>query len=347
MKKVAGNKRSASTATAAPDAAAMKGKKTAAGASAAAVDLKKTNGDWMKSTIKAAQLDKLREEGMLPPSDQLFVRAPSPKEVLPEPRANERVCFAEFLPRGFSLPLHDFVRGLLFAYGVQIHDLTPNGILHIACFITLCECFLGVAPSWALWKSIFMVRPNNRGGRTYPVGGLQIQVRSDTRYFALKPVDSAQGWRKRWFYVRVDQEGVPAFSTAGIAARTKAWDHELSTEEMAEAAPLLETIGGLLNSVTGVHLLATFVKMRVWPLRARAHPMWQYEGPLDSTRMNKEELSRSELVAHVRSITSTKSSEPCNVDCPVTPYGAEKPLPEVSESIEFMISCFCYSYAYL
>ena len=89
-------------------------------------------------------------------------------------------------------------------------------------------------------------------------------------------------------------------------------------------------------------LIATFVKMRVWPLRARAHPMWEYEGALDATRMSKEELSKNELVSHVRSITSTKSSEPCNVDCPVDPYGAEKPLPEVSESIEFMISCFCY-----
>ena len=109
MKKATGNKRSASTAAAAPDAAAMKGKKTAASTSAAAVDLKKTNGDWTESTLKETQLDKLREEGLLPPSDQLLVRAPSPKEVLPEPRANERVCFAELLPRGFSLPLHDLV----------------------------------------------------------------------------------------------------------------------------------------------------------------------------------------------------------------------------------------------
>ena len=100
---------------------------------------------------------------------------------------------------------------------------------------------------------------------------------------------------------------------------------------MAEAAPLLETIGGLLNSVTGVHLLATFVKMRVWPLRARAHPMWEYEGALDATRMSKEELSKSELVSNVRSITSTKSSEPCNVDCPVTSYGPDRPLEEVTE----------------
>ena len=111
---------------------------------------------------------------------------------------------------------------------------------------------------------------------------------------------------------------------------------------MAEAAPLLETIGGLLNSVTGVHLIATFVKMRVWPLCARAHPMWEYEGALDATRMSKEELSKSELVSHVRFITSTKSSEPCNVDCPIDPYRAEKPLLEVSEPIECMISFYYF-----
>ena len=171
----------------------------------------------------------------------------------------------------------------MYAYGVQILDFTPNGIMHIACFMVLCECFLGVSPSWALWKSIFMVRPNNRGGRTYPVSSFGIQVRSDTRYFALKPVDSAQGWRKRWFYVRVDQEGVLPFSTAGILARTNACDHPLSAGETAEAAPLLSKIGELLSSVTGVHLIATFVKMRVWPLRARVHPMWEYEGALDVT----------------------------------------------------------------
>ena len=65
--------------------------------------------------------------------------------------------------------------------------------------------------------------------------------------------------------------------------------------------------------------------------------MWQYEGPLDSTRMNQEELSKNELIAHVRSITSTKASEPCNVDCPVVPYGAEKPLTEVSKFIESLL----------
>jgi hypothetical protein len=73
-------------------------------------------------------------------------------EIIPRPPARFRVLFLAFLLRGFSFPPHPFLRGLLFAYGIQLHDLNPNTILHIACFITLCECFLGIEPHWALWR---------------------------------------------------------------------------------------------------------------------------------------------------------------------------------------------------
>jgi hypothetical protein len=33
-----------------------------------------------------------------------------------------------------------------------------HSILHTACFITLCECFLGTHPHWGLWRRIFFVR---------------------------------------------------------------------------------------------------------------------------------------------------------------------------------------------
>ena len=158
---------------AAAGAAARKSKKQAATASAStATDLKKGEGDWTTSAVKEATLTKLRNDGFLPPADKLRVRAPSAKEVLPEPRDNERVLFVEAVYRGLGFSLHDFVRDLLYAYGVQIHDFTPNGILHIAVYMTLCECFLRVHLSWALWKSIFKVRPYCRGGCTYPAGGL-------------------------------------------------------------------------------------------------------------------------------------------------------------------------------
>ena len=180
-------------------------------------------------------------------------------------------------------------------------------------------------------------------GRTYPVGSFGIQVRGDTRYFALKPVDSAQGWRTKWFYVSTEQAGLPAFSAAKVLEKTKAWAHPLSTEEQAEAAPLLEKIAKMLGTVTGVHLIATFVKLRVWPLRARAHPMWQYEGAHDASRMSPDELSKNELDTDVRSITSIKATDPCNLDCPVTPYGADNPLLEVSLAFMYFLSSgFCH-----
>jgi hypothetical protein len=43
---------------------------------------------------------------------------------------------------------------------VQLHQLTPNSILHIACFITLCESFLGIDPHWVLWKFLFRLCPS-------------------------------------------------------------------------------------------------------------------------------------------------------------------------------------------
>jgi hypothetical protein len=52
--------------------------------------------------------------------------------------------FLAFLLRGLSLPCHEFLCGLLFVYGVQLRQLLPNSILHIACFIT------HVKPSLAL-----------------------------------------------------------------------------------------------------------------------------------------------------------------------------------------------------
>ena len=75
-------------------AAARKSKKQTAVASAStATDLKKGEGDWTSSAVKEVTLTKLRNDGFLPPADRLLVRAPSSKEVLPEPHEKERVLF--------------------------------------------------------------------------------------------------------------------------------------------------------------------------------------------------------------------------------------------------------------
>jgi hypothetical protein len=104
---------------------------------------------WVPSVFVFMQkdLNKARADGLVSDEDQVIF--PS-TERIPKPRDGFRVMFFAFLLRGLSLPAHEFLRGLLFVYGVQLHQLTPNSILHIACFITLCESFLGIDPHFLL-----------------------------------------------------------------------------------------------------------------------------------------------------------------------------------------------------
>jgi hypothetical protein len=108
--------------------------------------------NWVRSAIQKKEVEKARTGGLI--SSQDSIKFPS-TERIPEPPSGYRVMFLSFLLRGLSLPAHEFLRGLLFVYGVQLHQLTPNSILHIACFMTLCESFLGIEPHFLLWCLIF------------------------------------------------------------------------------------------------------------------------------------------------------------------------------------------------
>ena len=95
--------------------------------------------------------------------------------------------FLEFIIRGLSLPLHPFFKGLLCFYGLQLHQLSPNSILHITCFITLCECWLGIEPHFGLFKRLFKLkRQSVSGSLVYDVGGCGIHVDPSATYFDIK-----------------------------------------------------------------------------------------------------------------------------------------------------------------
>jgi hypothetical protein len=102
---------------------------------------------WVPSVFAQKDLAKARADGLISDDDEVIFPI---TERIPKPRNGFRVMFFAFLLRGLSLPAHEFLCGLLFVYGVQLHQLTPNSILHIACFITLCESFLGIDPHFLL-----------------------------------------------------------------------------------------------------------------------------------------------------------------------------------------------------
>jgi hypothetical protein len=132
-----------STVTGAATGAALKKAKTA-DTNAPAI------GNWVQTKFLEKELQSTEKIGILKndPAETL----PAGPKIIPHPPAGFRVLFFAFLLWGFSFPPHPFLCGLLFAYGIQLHDLNPNTILHIACFIMLCECFLGIEHHWALWR---------------------------------------------------------------------------------------------------------------------------------------------------------------------------------------------------
>jgi hypothetical protein len=71
--------------------------------------------NWVRSTITKKEVEKATADGLIAAQDS--IKFPS-TERIPKPSSGYWVMFLAFLLRGFSLPAHKFLCGLLFVYGV-------------------------------------------------------------------------------------------------------------------------------------------------------------------------------------------------------------------------------------
>ncbi|KAK1663141.1 hypothetical protein QYE76_051300 [Lolium multiflorum] len=302
----------------------------------AAVDL--GSAEWERSKITNQDINLLKKLGIS--KKPKAVCFPS-EESYPTPPMGYRVSFVDHLIRGLSAPIHPFLRGLLFVYGLQLHHLTPNSILHISIFITLCEAFLGVQPNWALWKRIFFCRRNGSPNVAYNIGGVVISVRPTVNYFDVKLPDSVQGWRKKWLYIQEENHGcaednIPPFDGAEKILRRRSWDAEATEEEKTSTEALMTRIHELQNTrgkeLSGIQITAYFLRTRVQPLQARKYPLWNYAGDEDIDRLSTD-LEVKDLEKLVRKISSLSKKDPVPSSCRVKPYSATNALPKILENL--------------
>jgi hypothetical protein len=66
----------------------------------------------------------------------------------PAPVDGYTASFVVFYEQGFGTPPLQFL---------ELHHLTPSGVLHIVAFVTLCEANLGIDPEIDLCKYFFHV----------------------------------------------------------------------------------------------------------------------------------------------------------------------------------------------
>ena len=99
----------------------------------------------MVSSVKEEDITELWASGYL--AKEITHRLPTEGQVVPMPKPTERVVFIPHFFRGLGFPLHPFVRGLMYYYRIDFHDLSPNSFLNISVFIVVCESFLRIQPT--------------------------------------------------------------------------------------------------------------------------------------------------------------------------------------------------------
>ncbi|KAK1653002.1 hypothetical protein QYE76_070807 [Lolium multiflorum] len=81
------------------------------------------------------------------------------------------------------------------------------------------------------------------------------------------------------------------------------------------------------KELSGVQIIAYFLRIRVQPLQARKNPLWTYVGANDANRLSND-LSVKDLEKLIRRISSLNKKDPIPSSCRVEPYSSANPLPE-------------------
>jgi hypothetical protein len=94
---------------------------------------------WPFSTVTASDLEDLVGEGLLRPltDEQRPEWIPPVGGAAPSPPPGYIVSFVSFHERGFGVPAGRFIRAILYHYGVELHNLTPNSISQAAIFVAV------------------------------------------------------------------------------------------------------------------------------------------------------------------------------------------------------------------
>ena len=153
----------------------------------------------MASSVKKKDITELREAGYL--AKEIAHRLPAKGQIVPTPEPHERVVFLTHFVRGLGFPLHPFVRGLMFYYGLDFHDLAPNFILNISAFIIVCEAFLRIRPQFGLWLKIFNVKPKIVVGQQAECGGAMVGKMPSVTGLEGSFVETVKGWQSGLFYI--------------------------------------------------------------------------------------------------------------------------------------------------
>jgi hypothetical protein len=171
--------------------------------------------------------------------------------ISPAPARGYVVVCAAFYEQEFSAPSHRFLCSLLQSYGLELHHLTPSGILHMAAFVTLCEAYIGIYPDLILWSHFFwawLQQGSDEGAVS--LSSVDILVCSGPEvdpYFSIPLPDPPVGWWEAWFLMKNDTDALLPVFTGSRPIPDRNWEYGVVWADLHKLQPLLKIIWGLLQ----------------------------------------------------------------------------------------------------
>nr|CAE04439.2 OSJNBa0018J19.6 [Oryza sativa Japonica Group]CAH66343.1 OSIGBa0104J13.3 [Oryza sativa] len=283
---------------------------------------------WAPSDVTEDNLKEMVAHGVLPAKEIIGWRLAF-GEAFQTPDTHEIVVFAHFFYGGFSLPTSRFFRGILNFYGISLHHLNPNSIVHIANFIHACEAFLGIRPHFALFRRIFFLKPQRNKSKPCVVGGAGLQLRGtlSQKYFSMPFKTSNKGWHANWFYVQNPEPVLPEYSCLPPVYRDT-WNSLPMGDEAAQAVELMERMIKLKEQgLQGEQITRYFIKCQLAPIKERSRTAFEFDGKHDPNREDPDSLDFKVMKERMYKIFSNAIVVSYSHLLLVVPFNAFNPPP--------------------
>ena len=234
----------------------------------------------MASSITEGHIKKLRKATYL--SNDVAHRLLDEGQLIPTPGPHERVVFLTHFLRGLGFPLHPFIRGLMFYYGLDFQDLAPKFVLNISAFIIVCEAFLCIQPHFDLWLKTFNVKPKVVSGRQAECGGAMVGKMPNVTWLKGSFVETIKGWQSGWFYITEPRDpkwaAAPEFRS-GIPMQLTSWKEKGllwgSSEELTGLQSCLQTL--VNKKLKLVNVIQVMLVRRILPCQQRDFSLWEFD----------------------------------------------------------------------
>jgi hypothetical protein len=118
-------------------------------------------------------------------------------------------------------------------------------------------------------------------------------------------------WRVEWFYAKNVLPALALHTNAGPSVNNR-WEKEaLTPSETERIKPFFKEIKAFkIQDLSGIGIVASFIRRRVQPLRERVHYSFEYIRTEDPTQMSRDKLSEEEILERLQKILKDVSVIP-------------------------------------